>query len=249
MPKEETKHRQEAAVPGHPRCSDPSVRWRKDRQPVLILMLGAALTAVAVGAPSVSVSAGNIYLTNEAGNSKQLTASGLDSEPALSPDHKWVVFVRSASGKPTMTGADDDIKPTELWQIGANGRDATLLVRCRNADMKSGSADMTTVIAVFRDMHFSSDGRYVFFITPAWAVSGAVHVVDTTNAKEHFVCPGNGLEVLHSGEYRDYLLVEQHRYFLGGGSYDWWWLFSRDGKEVGPVGEDASNFKESYLRE
>jgi WD40-like Beta Propeller Repeat len=211
-------------------------------QPVLILVLGAALTAVAVGAASVSVSAGNIYFTNEAGNSKQLTSSGLDSEPVLSPDGKWVVFVRSTSGNPTMTGTGDDIEPTELWQIGATGRDATLLVRCRNADM-------TTVIAAFHDIHFSFLGRYVFFITPAWAVSGAVHVVDTTNAKEHFVCPGNGLEVLHSGEYRDYLLVEQHRYFLGGGSYDWWWLFSPDGKEVGPVGEDTSNFKERYLRE
>ena len=225
------------------------LKRRKNMQPVLILVLGAALTAVAVGAPSVSVSAGNIYFTNEAGNSKRLTSSGLDSEPVLSPDGKWVVFVRSTSGNPTMTATGDDIKPTELWQIGTNGRDATLLVRCRNADLKTGNADMTTVIAAFHNMQFSADGRYVFFSTPAWVVSGAVHVVDTTNAKEHFVCPGNGMEVLHSGQYRDYLLVEQHRYFLGGGSYDWWWLFSPDGKEVSPVGEDTSNFKDLYLSE
>jgi hypothetical protein len=54
---------------------------------------------------------------------------------------------------------------------------------------------------------------------------------------------------LHSGEYRDYLLVEHIDIFLGEGSYDWWWLFSPNGKEVGPVGEDTSNFKERYLRE
>lgn len=199
------------------------------------------------GAQSVSTTAGNVYLTDAAGKMRQLTFGGRDSMPILSPDGKWIVFVRATSGEAIQTGADD-YKPAELWQIGANGKDATLLVRCRNSKGQD-SNDMESVIAEFNDIQFSSDGRYVFFITPAWAVSGAVHLVDTTNAKEHFVCPGTGLEVLHSGEYRDYLLVGQHRYFLGGGTYDWWWLFSRDGKEVGPVGEDVSNFKELYLKQ
>jgi hypothetical protein len=55
--------------------------------------------------------------------------------------------------------------------------------------------------------------------------------------------------VLHSGKYRDHLLVSQHRYFLGGGSYDWFWLFDSRGKEVGPVGEDTENFKSLYATE
>ena len=41
----------------------------------------------------------------------------------------------------------------------------------------------------------------------------------------------------------------QHRYFIGGGSYDWYWLLKPDGKEVGPVGEDTENFKTTYLKE
>ena len=53
---------------------------------------------------------------------------------------------------------------------------------------------------------------------------------------------------LHSGEYRDFLIVQQHRYFLGGGSFDWYWLFRPDGKEVGPIGENANNFKDLYLK-
>jgi hypothetical protein len=85
---------------------------------------------------------------------------------------------------------------------------------------------------------FSSDRRYVYFTTPAWTTSPAVHVVDTTNAKEHIVCPGGSVEVLRSGEYRDCLLVQQRHYFFGGGSYDWFWLFRPDGNEIGPVGED-----------
>ena len=62
--------------------------------------------------------------------------------------------------------------------------------------------------------------------------------MDTTNAKEHFVCPGGSVEILSSGEYRDCLLVQQRRYFFGGGSYDWFWLFRPDGNEIGPVGGD-----------
>jgi hypothetical protein len=34
------------------------------------------------------------------------------------------------------------------------------------------------------------------------------------------------------------LIVNQHRYFLGGGSYDWYWVFSPNGKEEGPLGPE-----------
>jgi hypothetical protein len=55
------------------------------------------------------------------------------------------------------------------------------------------------------------------------------------------------LRVVPFGEYRDHLLVQQHRYFLGGGSYDWFFLFTPGGKEVGVVGEDISNFISLYV--
>lgn len=34
---------------------------------------------------------------------------------------------------------------------------------------------------------------------------------------------------------------------LGGGSYDWLWLLTPDGKEVGPIGEDEASFREMYV--
>jgi hypothetical protein len=46
---------------------------------------------------------------------------------------------------------------------------------------------------------------------------------------------------------RDNLVVQQHRYFVVAGSYDWYWLYDRTGKkEKGPVGEYDS---EEALRE
>jgi len=37
--------------------------------------------------------------------------------------------------------------------------------------------------------------------------------------------------------------------FLGGGTYDWFWVLEPDGREVGPIGEDVTNFRELYLSE
>ena len=73
---------------------------------------------------------------------------------------------------------------------------------------------MRYVVAEFADMKFSTDGRLVYFSTPAWATSSAVHVVDTTTRKEHLVCPGSLLQVIHSPK-GDQLVVSQKRYSNG----------------------------------
>ena len=51
--------------------------------------------------------------------------------------------------------------------------------------------------------------------------------------------PGNDLVVLSfcKDEHRDVLAVQQHRYFVFGGSYDWYWLYDATGtQETGPIG-------------
>jgi hypothetical protein len=208
----------------------------------VLALAGVALRLANAAEPTVEAKGGNVFLHSRDGEAKQLTRSGRDSAPVLSPDGGWIVFVRTLAGKKISTGSGD-IDAAELWQISASGKEPTRLVAPREAE------NMRDVIATFEDVAFSSDGRYVFFVTPAYVTSGTVHVVDTTSGKEHFLMAGGGLEVIHTGEYRDCLLVGQHRYFIGGGSYDWIWLFRPDGKEIGPVGEDATNFKELYCPE
>ena len=112
---------------------------------------------------------------------------------------------------------------------------ATLLVRPRESD------DMRTILAGFAKPQFSADGRYVFFLSDAWATSAALHVVDTTNGKEHFICPAWDFAIVGAGEYRGCLLEFQHRYYVGGGAYESYWLFGPDGKEIGPVSEDTAD--------
>jgi len=204
--------------------------------------IGIACTPATAAAPAVEAKDGNIVLRTVEGVAKTLTKSGRDSGPVISPDGKWIVFLRGVPGKKISTGAGD-IDAAELWQVDAAGKEPLMLVAPREAE------EVEKTIATFTDLQFSTDGRLVYFVTPAWATSGAVHVVDTTNRKERFVVAGNGLKVIHSGEYKDCLLLGQHRYFLGGGSYDWLWLFRPDGKEIGPVGEDSTNFMEVHCPE
>ena len=192
-------------------------------------------------AQKVSIQNGNVCIV-VSGETKTLTSSGHDSEPVLAPDGKWIVFIRTVPGKKISTGAGD-AKETQLWQMRADGKGQTCLVRSKASDK------METVLAGFSKPQFSTNGKLVYFLSEAWTTSGALHVVDTTNSKEHFVCPAAEFEVVRSGEYRDHLLVQQHRYFIGGGSYDWFWLLKPDGKEVGPVGEDTENFKTMYLKD
>jgi len=204
----------------------------------LFLLLCLAL-AVPAFAQSVSVTNGNIQFTDKSGQTTALTSSGRDSDPVLAPDGKWVAFVRKIDGKKVASGSDE-MDPTELWQVRVDGKEPTMLLRCRE------SQKMESLLAGFENLQFSANGKLLYFVTPAWATSGAVHVVDTTNRKERYLFPGNNLKIVTGGEYKDCLLVQQHRYFIGGGSYDWFWLLRPDGKEVGPVGEDTENFEASY---
>jgi hypothetical protein len=208
-----------------------------------LLFVAISLVICAPGfAQTVTVKDGNVQFTDKSGKTTALTSSSRDSAAILAPDGKWVAFVRKADGKKIATGSDE-VEPTELWQVRVDGKEPSVLVRCRAAEK------MESLIGGFENLQFSTNGKLLYFVTPAWATSGAVHVVDTTNSKERYLFPGNDLKVVKSGEYKDCLLVQQHRYFVGGGSYDWYWLLRPDGKELGPVGEDTSNFEATYANE
>jgi hypothetical protein len=60
--------------------------------------------------------------------------------------------------------------------------------------------------------------------------------------QQRFVLPATDLIVLSDckGDHLDRLIVQQHRYFAFGGSFDWYWLYDAGGKEISPVGEFAN---------
>jgi len=203
----------------------------------LVTLLGLLGSHAAFGASSVAVKDGNIVLLQD-GRERQLTKSGKDAGPVLSPDGKSVAFTRV--GNPASTGSQGDCKSgaqaDELRRIRVDGTGEELLVRGRE-----GKNDPKQSICDFSSKQFSSDGRYIYFLSPAWATSAALHRYDINTKALTFVIDANDVIVLNDckkAENRDNIVVNQHRYFVVAGSYDWYWLFDGSGKkEKGPVGE------------
>lgn len=188
-------------------------------------------------APHVYSDAGNIYIERKGAKTK-LTSSEMDVDPVLAPHGAYVVYTRQGRGR-TVHGYDTsqvcttEPRPDELRQINADGSGDKLLLKGRKDGPEHQLCD-------FRQKQFSSDGRRLYFLTPGWATSGALHVFDTHSGDERFVTPANDVLVLSfcPNKYKDDLVVLAHRYFLLGGSYDWYWLYDSTGKkELGPLGE------------
>jgi WD40-like Beta Propeller Repeat len=211
------------------------------RIPTLLLL--SALAPASALAQSVTARDGNLfYQASGQAAPRQLTSTGLDGEPALSPDGRTIAFIRRIRGDSIQSVSGPE-EATALWIIGVDGSSPRMLVRARYAD------DPTQMLAGFQHTQFSPNGRQIYFITPAWVTSGAVHAVEVSSGCERFVAPGNTLEVVPSGMYAGHLIVSQHRYFIAGGSYDWLWLLTSQGETVGPLGEEGASleaFRETY---
>lgn len=188
----------------------------------------------ALASPAVSVEGGDIVITDD-GRKTVLTHAQADSDPALSPNGRIVVFTRGA-----LPDDSSDCRPAVA------GRQALMSV-----DVKSGQARVLvaaragskpeTQLCNFGEKQFSSDGKRLYFSTPGWATSGALWVHAFSTGQTRYLLPSNGFSVLANckdPQYRDKLAVSQHRYFAFGGSFDWYWLYDGQGlKQLGPIGE------------
>ena len=200
----------------------------------LPILLAASSWAVPAIAQSVTTQEGNvIYRASADAAPRQLTRTGLDRDAVLSPDGRTIAFIRGTPGDSVVVAAGPE-EATSLWTVGVDGGGARMHVTGRAAEIAG------EILAALQAPRFSPDGRRIYFLGAAWATSGAVHVLDLATGTERFLVAGNSLDVVPSGEYAGFLVVSQHRYFLAGGSYDWYWLFTADGREVDPIGEDEN---------
>ena len=195
-----------------------------------LLLPGIAVTQTA--APRV-LSEGNGIVLERDGSKKELTKSPQDVEPVLSPDGRLVYYTRRATGPRDEQFCAGPPKADELRVVGIDGKDDRLVLSGRRGDPESE-------LCHFRNKQLSSDGRRLYFMTPGWATSDTVHVYDLRTRDERFLLPATDFLVLNfcKNEHKDDLAARSHRYFVFGGSYDWYWLFDPSGKkELGPLGE------------
>jgi hypothetical protein len=205
----------------------------------ILALLGLLTGTVAAHCQPVRVysDAGSIFIERASGATK-LTASEMDVDPVLSPSGAFVVYTRQGRGRSRRHYEPNQFCPTEprpdeLRRINLDGSGDRLLLKGRGGNPEHQLCD-------FKSKQFSSDGRRLYFLTPAWETSNALHAFDMRADDEHFLLPANDFLVLNfcRSKYKDHLIVLSHRYFLFGGSYDWYWLYDPAGKkELGPLGQ------------
>ncbi len=163
------------------------------------------------------------------------TNSTANKTTAVDSDIKVVAETASSSLAPKyeiiLKSTDENIINDELWVKYPDGRQEKLVTAKPNEEPEKN-------IGEIRKAEFSPDKTKVYFETEAWVTSGAVHVVEVKTKKENYLCPGNLVAVISKGPYTGYLIVNQHRYLKGGGSYDHNFLVDENGKEVKDLGED-----------
>lgn len=176
-----------------------------------------ALAAAPALATTVSDDGGNISC-----DSKAITATGQDHQPALSPDGHTIAFVRTIGQAPD---AYTDT-PSELWIGDCVTGESHRLLGSAPSDMPERN------LASVNNPTFSLDGGFVYVLAQAWVTSDAIHQVNIKTGTEKFITGSNDLRVIRTGPYRGYLLVQPHMYRTGGegGSYDPHYVYRPNGK-------------------
>jgi hypothetical protein len=181
-----------------------------------------------------------------------LTQTGRDREPKLHPDGKTVYFVRSFEGEfkgeqfmpLDGKGPEDGILKEELWKVDINGKNLQMLFQNTHwaIDHPSGYA-----LASLDNIQFSPKGDKVYSETAEWVTSNALNVMDVNGKNRKMLGAGNSTKIVKSTmdsekDYSGYIVTNQHRYGLFGGSYDWYWLYDPEWKEIGLLGPDIEYF-------
>jgi len=183
----------------------------------------------------------HLCITNTAGKVVHLTFSGKDRSPKLSPDGHHVVFIRKSKRHAILTiGAEsdyhgDEILADQIWVMDVNTGEQRLLVKDGIPVKGNVTKECERMIAFIDDdsLCFSPDGGSLYFIGSAWVTSGALHVVNLRTGRDRFIAAANAVDVVPSGKYVGNLIVQQHRYFLGCGAYDWYWLITQKATNSG----------------
>jgi hypothetical protein len=198
----------------------------------MALLFGVAVWSSPAHPQEVSVHDGNIVVVDAVGKERQLTSLGHDGDPDLSPDKQWVVFARGVSGPKISGPMGSDVDPNEIWIIGTDGQHARRLVRSQGCEPRGGCP-----LSGLSRPQFADDGKGIFFEAKCAVVTSCIYHLDLRTAVPKDIGGGTFLHVIHDGPQRGNLLVIKHKYFMCGGSYDWWWVVKPDGAEVGALGQ------------
>lgn len=118
----------------------------------------------------------------------------------------------------------------EVWLSEADGQPPRRLLAARPDD------DPRRNLSGFNNLAFSPDGRALYVLTEAWVTSNALHRIALDSGQIRFITDANAVEVIAKGRLAGHLMVQKHKYFPQGGSYEAWFLISPTGREIARLG-------------
>jgi hypothetical protein len=144
------------------------------------------------------------------------------------------------------------ISQGELWSKNLENGQEELLVRegmTEDYNIKniSDTTNKPIDISSISEAKFSTDNKYLYFTDSlAYVTSGAIYSINLTTKEIGFIGGSNYLDVIKKGKYKDYLILNKHKYFPAGGSYDYYYVVNpKNGEEIKPIGNSLvglSNF-------
>jgi hypothetical protein len=201
--------------------------------------LALASFSTAAFAQEVEEHEGSIFFVGPDGSRKQLTASGLDSQPSLSFSGRRMVFVRDTPDLKIETGLPGPggsccHTNNELWIADVESKQTPRrILRGHAGGFRIGPQ---LVLANFNSPQFSLDGSLVFFETGTWATDGAIYSLNLTTGFLRLLYVGVDFQVIRSGKYKGYIIgpknmphYETHTHL--------YWLFDPHGKILRQIGD------------
>lgn len=213
---------------------DQARRIRSEWAALVLLIL--ASPAVSVGAEryaAAGVRHGNVFVKLPTGEEKQVTFKGTDSQPILSMDHNRVAFIRASSSEPT------NASRTEIWVIQDLAPKAVLAREIEVNGLRFHQ---------FSNPQFSPDQEHLYFEVPYASVTNAVLKLSAATGAVEFVSTAVRWSVVYGGKFTGALVLQQRRAKLVAGFFNWFYLFSPEGKELGVIGENEADVLEFLER-
>lgn len=155
---------------------------------------------------------------------------GTPIEHVTAPGGKTVYYIVTAPGE------DDNGQQNVAIEAGLNENSYFEILLSPHPDSPPQNN-----LTGFSNLELTPDAKSLYFLATAWGTSEAIHSIDIATKKVSFVTDGNFYCIVRAGEYQGDLIVEQHRYFIQGGSYDDFFLYSPLGKELGLVAKEKDN--------
>lgn len=201
------------------------------------VMLAICVAVLAPG-QSVETKSGNIFFTSRRGDIRQLTFSGMDSDPRLSINENKVIFVRKTT-IPAGFVEPTDMHPTrtQICIVSSSGNDNPRVIY--DGIIIIGKTRYTT----FYEPALTVDERGVYLLIHYSVVEFGLVKLDLARGHARMISRALDWHFVISGNYAGCLVVQKRKTYPDGIS-TLFWLLSPDGKEIGYVGQSEAEAQE-----